>query len=243
MLYSGQGKVYVGERDAAGRPKGLTWLGNVPVLELSIEVTKFEHKESYSGQRAVDLTIIQEKKGTFSMDVEELSLFNLALGFWGQSATVASATDVTKLIYASLDKPSPIDGYIGLSNIVVKDETGVTTYVLDTDYTLDSNNNVTPLSTGSIVDDSLMQITFDHSGFAKMDALTQTSIERFLRFEGLNTVDGSSVLIDIFKASLDPLTGLGLINEEVGSMTLTGNILYDDLQAGNSKYFRQVQLS
>ena len=95
--YSGQGSLYVGTRNAStGRPEGLIGVGNVPTLELSIEVEKFEHKESETGNRTVDLTIIQEQNATFNMVIESFTTKNLALAFFGTASEVTGAAVVAE---------------------------------------------------------------------------------------------------------------------------------------------------
>lgn len=81
--YSGQGSLLIAERDeGTGKPKGFLPVGNVPELTINIETSKLEHKESETGSRLTDLTIITEKKGTFEFKLENLSLDNLAMGLW-----------------------------------------------------------------------------------------------------------------------------------------------------------------
>ena len=53
--FSGQGRVYVGARDQNGQPLGLSYVGNVPELKVSLSVETLEHQESSSGQRLTDL--------------------------------------------------------------------------------------------------------------------------------------------------------------------------------------------
>lgn len=241
--YSGQGSLYVAQRDASGNPQGFLPIGNVPDLTIDIETTNFEHKESETGSRLTDLTIVKEKKGKFSFKLENLSLDNLALGLWGTKATVAAGTAVSETIAiptAGLDLRYML-GNPDVSNVVVKDATDVTTYVVDTDYKVDALNGViTPLSTGTITAGASIHVTYDHAGHTKMDAFTSAAApERWLRFEGLNTVDNSRVVIDIFKAQFDPLTGYGLLNEDLGSVDMKGTILADTLRASGSKFFAQ----
>jgi hypothetical protein len=255
MYFSGQGRLYYGVRNASGGPEHLIAFGNVPKLETSIDVTKFEHKESMSGNRAIDLTIVKEKKGTFSFTLEDITLSNLALGFWGTAEDIAADTATSVDIVAKLGKRVPIRGFMNLSNIVVKDEdTGLVTYEFGNSVDAVGSKNgyydatygvivVFPTATqtarsaaANITDNEVLTVTFDNAAASRMRALTETSMERFLRFEGLNTVDGEEVMIEIPKASIDPLTGLGLINEELGSFDLTGTILYDELQTTGSKF-------
>ena len=44
--FSGQGRVYIGARDEFGNPAGLTFVGNVPELKVSLSVDTIEHQEA-----------------------------------------------------------------------------------------------------------------------------------------------------------------------------------------------------
>ncbi|WP_245584296.1 hypothetical protein [Silanimonas lenta] len=90
--FSGQGRVYIGARDSAGNPAGLTFVGNVPELKVSLSVETLEHQEAQSGQRLTDLQLIKTKKGEFACTLEELSSGNLALALYGHSTTVTPGT-------------------------------------------------------------------------------------------------------------------------------------------------------
>lgn len=257
--YSGQGILYVAERNTDGTPKGFRSLGNVPSLEISIEITKFEHTESMSGQRATDLTIVQEKKGTFTMTLEDMSPANLAMAMWGANETTAAGTAATASGVAYLGMRSALP-YPKVSNVVVKDETDATTYEFGTSESdPNSKNGWIDETSGSyvvftdadqtakgaasnIAEGDVLHFTFDHEANTITHAFTQTSLERWLRFEGLNTIDGNPVIVDIFKASLDPLAGYPLINEELASFDVSGSVLYDTQQTGTSKFFRQINV-
>lgn len=283
--YSGQGRVYVGDRNAQGGADFLTALGNVPALEISVEVTKFEHKESMTGNRVVDLTIVQEKKGTFTMTVEELSMANLALAFWGTTGTIAAAATqysapitvstamLTDYTGGGSDKRIPMGkGIQKVSNVSVQD-TGdaspTTTYEFGTapgttatpngalngwydadNGTLiifDTAEQTARSATANIVDTDVIYVEYDIAAASQMEAFIESSQQKFLRFEGLNTVDNGGggnkeVIIDIYKADLDPLSGYGLINEELGSFELSGTILADELQQTGSQFFTQYNV-
>ncbi len=278
--YSGQGRLYLAERTAAGTPKGFTAIGNVPNLEISIETTKFEHKESMSGSRAVDYSLIQEKKGTFSMTMEDMSLANIATAFWGSESDQASSTFVdlvlTARVHATRTMRVPIldyatgEAFANVDTLVIGDDaTPTTTYQFGTaegttaapggalnGWVDQKNGTIVIFSTAEQTARSASSVIVDaqdlyinsgnHGATSQVDAFTQTSMERWLRFEGLNTAlttGNNQVIIDIFKASIDPLSGYGLINEELASFELSGSILYDDLQPGTSKFFRQMNVT
>lgn len=304
--YSGQGSLYIAERDpTTGNPVGFMAVGNVPELTLNIETTKFEHKESESGSRLIDLTIIQEKKGTFEFRLENMNLDNLTLGLWGTKASVtgATATDenvimtkgmrspllhpkvsavtveskagaeatawVTLTAYATgvykvpvtpnahyykvttagttgATEPTwPTNGGTVVDGTVTWTDMGLIVKSNTTDYSLDANNGVVVvLPTAAIEDGKVHLVSYTYGGYTKVDAfMSAAAPERWLRFEGINTVDNSKVIVDLFKAQFDPLTGYALLNEELGSVTMRGSLLADSTRLTGSKFFRQVNVS
>ena len=255
--YSGQGSLYIAERDSSGKAMGFTPLGNVPELTLNIETTKFEHKESESGQRLLDMTITKEKKGTFEFKLDNLNLDNLAMSLWGVKATVAGATVAVENVTLPADTAGGVRFALAhptVSAVTVKDLTGVTTYVLNTDYTVDAKNGVIiPKAGGAIVAAAdlltapatlVLHVGYTYAGYTKVDAFTQSSApERWLRFEGINTVDDKAVIVDLFKAQFEPMTGYALINDELGVVSMKGALLADALQLTGSKFFRQVNVT
>lgn len=262
--FSGQGSLYAAERNTTtGAPLGFIPLGNIPSLELSVEVTKFEHKESETGQRAIDLTIIQEKKGTFSMTMEDINMDNLAMAWWGEYASTVAGTDsgAAANYTAHLGYRMPL-AHPNVDTVVVGDDAVPTiTYEFGTSATDAASKNgyidavngslfvftaadqTSKGAANSITEGQQLFVSYNYGGYTQMDAFTKTSMERYLRFEGLNTIDDKTVIVEIFKASFDPLAGFALINEELGSFDLSGSILYDGLQSGTSKYFKQIYVS
>lgn len=254
--YSGQGSLYVAKRNATtGKPEGFIAVGNVPELTLDIEVDKFEHKESESGSRLLDLTVVKEKKGKFKFKLENLDLNNLAIGLFGTSTEVAGGT-------VAAGSPETIAIPMGaksmrfplanpkVSSVVVKDNTGVTTYVENTDYTVDTANGVIILpATGAIVTAAgsaaiNIKVSYTYAAYKNLEAFTQAAApERFLRFEGLNTIDDSRVIIDLYRAQFDPMTGYSVINDELGAVDMGGNLLADATIVTGSKFFRQRNFS
>lgn len=85
--WSLQGSLYAATRDASGRPMRFVRVGNMTELSIDIAVTKFDHKESETGDRGKDLTITQEKNGTFKFTLENASLDMIAMGLWGDHYT------------------------------------------------------------------------------------------------------------------------------------------------------------
>lgn len=98
-------------------------------------------------------------------------------------------------------------------------------------------------SAGDIVfDGTTFEADYTWAAYNLVDGLTQGSMERYLRFEGLNTADDfKPVIVEVFKFVTDPAAAFALISDEVQQFELTGNALSDALQTPGSKFFK-VQL-
>jgi len=130
--FSGQGVVMIGDRDSAGKPKGLIPVGNVSALKLGLAATTLEHKESQTGNRAIDLRLVTELKSSISMTIENFSKEGLASalagGYTSQAAAIVTA-EATKLYMGKVVALANIEA----TNVVVKQ--GVTALTLYTNST------------------------------------------------------------------------------------------------------------
>lgn len=239
--YSGQGRLGIGTRTADGAYQSLVFVGNVTSLTMNVATTKYEHKESMTGQRGIDLTIVQEKNATFSFNAESLTLDLLSLGLYGKSSSIAGAAVANEQhTVVSLGTAIPLM-HPNVSDVSVTPAGGGSALVEGTHYQVDEGfGTIYPMGDGIPL--GSYTVTYNHGAFDQIDAFTNaTPPERYLRFEGLNTVNGDLRLIEIPRAAFDPLTGLELINEELGAGEFNGNILPDlTIQtADKSQYFRE----
>lgn len=246
--YSGQGRLGVGERDpVTGESYNVLFVGNVTSLTIDIATEKFEHKESMSGNRAIDLTVIQEKNATFQFTAESLDLSLLATGLYGDKAAVAGASVTNEVHRARRGHAIPLK-HPNISGLTITTVAGATALVENTDYIYDAGfGTVYILATSSVVDPDPgenVNINYTYGNYDLLNAFTTgTPPERFLRFEGLNTVNGDLRLIDIYRAAFDPLTGLEFINEEVGSGDFQGSILADTTKVTGSQFFVEKRVT
>lgn len=246
--YSGQGRLGIGDRDTVtGAFSNVVFVGNVTSLSIDISVKKFEHKESQSGDRAIDLTIVQEKNATFKFSSESLNLDLLGIGLYGSSSTVTGATVVDEPHKIKLGAAIPLR-HPNATNIVVK-KAAVTVEEAG-NYDKDEKFGTVYIAAApaltTLLDGDTVLISYTYGTSKKLEAFTvQTPPERYLRFEGLNTVDGSFRLLEIPRSAFDPLTGLEYINEELGKGDFAGNLLPDLTVAATdvSRYFREHRFS
>lgn len=243
--YSGQGQLIFAERDAQGKPINAFAVGNAPAVEIQVQTTQVDHKESMSGQRATDLTLLTEKSATVNITIESLNLENLAMSFYGGITSVTGGS-VAAEPHAGIDTSKGgmlILGHNQVSAVVVTKVTGSTVldanaYILDPEFgTLQWNPDFTPAYTGDVT------VAYTYAASKRLDALTEVAPpERFVRFHGINTVDDQLVLVEIPRAQFQPLQSLPLINDEIAQVQLTATILPDNLIVSGSKFYRQTYI-
>jgi len=242
---SGQGVLLLATKDGTtGEPNsGFRAVGNVSALTIGNEISEFEHKESQSGQRAVDLTLITEISVAVNMTMESIESENLAISLKGTSADVIAGTVTDEAVTGYIDLWTPLD-FIQVAAFVLTNVGAIVTYVLDTDYELDASAGAfRPIGTGTITEGQALLADYTYVAQETVDALTvSANPTRWARFHGLNTADlDNPVTVDIFKMEITPLAELALINDEIAQMAVEGNALSDATRAVGSKFFQITQ--
>jgi hypothetical protein len=227
--FSGQGRVYIGQRDSNGNPLALRWLGNVPELKIQLKTETMEHKEAYSGQRFTDLQLIKSKDGEFSTTVEDFNLENLELTLYGQTSTVTAGTVTNE----ALPSGAVAGGLYLLANqfvsaVTVKDSNGSpATLAAGTDYKVHAEQGAIELLN---VTGFTQPFKVDYSyGAVKRLAMFKTAQpEVWLRFDGLNTADiNKRVIVDLYRVVLNPTKDFSLIGNDLQKFDLSGRVLAD----------------
>ncbi|TCP02318.1 hypothetical protein [Caldimonas thermodepolymerans] len=229
--FSGQGRVYIGARDSAGNPAGLTFVGNVPELKVSLSVETLEHQEAQSGQRLTDLQLIKTKKGEFACTLEELSSGNLALALYGHSTTVAPGTVTGEAL------PNPVTaGHLyplahqNVSAVQIQDSDSPPKPLPATQVQVHAKHGSVLILDATTGGPYVEPFTVDYAyGAAQSTAMfTRPLPERWIRFEGLNTADANrEVVIDLYRVAINPAKELSIITDELLKFELSGQVLAD----------------
>ncbi len=104
--FSGQGCLFVADRDAFGNILAYREVGNVSELSVTLDATVAEHKESCSGSRLTDARIVTELSASVSMTLQNFTKENLALLFSGDVLDNSGGTVVDQTAYTSGTVPS-----------------------------------------------------------------------------------------------------------------------------------------
>jgi len=232
--FSGQGRVYIGARDSDGYPQGLTYVGNVPELKLSLSVETLEHKESTSGQRLTDLQIITAKKGEFSCTLEDFVAANLELVLYGTTTSTTSGTVTDETL------PNPVTvgslyllAHQNVSSVVVKDSSATPKTLPATQYTVNAKHGsivINDKTTGGPYTEPL-KVDYSYGESSAVAMFKSQLPERWVRFEGLNTADGNrEVVIDLYRVAINPTRELSMITDDIMRFELSGQVLADTLK-------------
>jgi hypothetical protein len=229
--FSGQGKVYVAERETDGSAKAFRFIGNVPALSVSLSLDKLEHKESTTGQRLKDLEIVREKNAEFQATVEEWNIENLSMAFYGVKAAVTGSSILNE------ETPSGIVAgdfvrtrYADISSVVITDSAGSpATLTLGTHYRINSakHGSIEFLNVTGFTQP--FEIDYTYAAQSNLPLFTESGKDFWVRFEGLNTADSDrEVLVELYKVRIDPTTEFPMINDELLQFELGGAVLDDD---------------
>ncbi|MDR1039898.1 MAG: hypothetical protein LBR80_06945 [Deltaproteobacteria bacterium] len=231
VYYRGQGKIFAYTRELSGSvyvPGTGVWLGNAPDFTLTMNVTKVDHRESYSGQNLVDVSYVTERTATLTATLEEFSAFNLSLCLNGKNTEVTADTG-KEVIYTELNagKTYLLGGDINVKNVVIEDSLS-SPLVLNTDYTLDAPRGsftmITTKAGGGTAE-------YDTDGYGLTSLFTEPDAEWWVRFEGLNMLDNNNPTVaDFYKVKFNPAQNLSLISAEIAQFQLEASPLADETQ-------------
>ena len=247
--YSGQGQLIIAERNPlTGRPFNAYPVGNAPALEITVQTTQVDHKESMSGQRATDFTLLTEKSASMNITIESLIPKNLAMSFYGKMTDVAAGSVTSEELAneTSANGGMMILAHNQVSDVVLTTTGGTPTpvptdaYIVDPEFgTIQWDPTFEPAITGNVT------AAYSFEASERLDALTSVQPpERYVRFHGINTIDDSLVLVEIPRAQFQPLQSFQLITEEVAQVQMTATLLPDSfLNDGGSRYYRQTKIT
>lgn len=234
--YIGKGKNYI---QVVGGTTGFLSMGNSSKLELSVDEEKKELPDYTTPGGGLDNSVSRIKAVKGSMTLHHLTPANLALVLRGASAAVAAGAVVDEAITARLGALVPFayqpDPAIAP---VVTNSAGTTTYVLNTDYTVEPGG-IIPLSTGAITAGQALLVDYTKLAGDVVQALTSAGLEYQMFFDGLNeAASGKPVTARLHRVKFSPTSGLGLLGDDFAGLELTFDLLKDETITGTglSKY-------
>lgn len=213
-----------------GVSQGWLSIGNATKFEIKEDGDLKERASRQKADYGTSLNSVAIKKpATISIVLDDINAENLALAFLGSvvDGAVNGGTVTDEVHVANLDK-SLKTVHRKISSVVVKDTTGVTTHVLDTDYEIVSAamGFIKPLSTGAISEDDPLKVSYTYATIAstKVHGGTNSSVKLELLLDGENFSDQSETVVNVWEAVLSPQDGVDFLAEDFVSITLNGTL-------------------
>ena len=256
----GRGVLYFAPIDTAtGQPKGYRDLGNCPEFSINIEVETLEHQSSRQGLRVTDKEVIISQTLNLSFSLDEINHENLALvtsGAKGTSTnvteagfgqyTMVAAADVEKGRWYDIKNSSNGRAYDVQSAELTVEDTSAVSFVLNTDYELDTTQGrILLLSSSSKVQDAIdntrgINVTLAARAGAvnlmnEVRALTSTNITGALKFIAVNPANNDvETEFQFNQVQLKPDGDFSLIGDEFTTMSFTAVAESNSLANTNS---------
>ena len=218
-------------------------IGSVSKCSIAPIVDKKSQKNY--GRAGGQLSTSERFQGaTISLVMQSLSIPNMALAVRGLTSNIASGTVATG---SAETHKAYLDGlirlaYVNPNTVVVKDDTGATTYVNGVDYKV-TGAGVIPLSGGDIADGDNVKISYAYSGQQVVEAFVGAADEYTLYFDGINEDDGNRpVVVDLYRLKPNLAKSLDMIGDDYLNLTMDADLLLDATQTGvgSSQYFRWI---
>ncbi len=224
------GNVSMAPFKSDGTLGALKKVGNTTKLALKPNSTKKEQKSKMRGSYGTSLTTVLLPDPTdFSMTLQRIDKQNLLYQFLGTEA-VYSQTAGTVSNEATT---AVLDGWVELSkekisNVVMTNSAGTTTYVLNTDYELNTDLGMyRAIPGGAITEAQSLLADFSHAAISDgwaIDGGTKASIRVRVLLDGENIATGELVTGWFWDVTLTPDQELDFLSDELVEIGLTGSM-------------------
>lgn len=228
----GKGKVYFDRFDANGSTGELD-LGNDPDFSNTPTVEELDHYSSMAGIKTKDKSATVSADITLKFTLDEPNTENLNLMFLGEPVTntlqadgIVTAEDITahvgrwiKLKYRNI---------VG-ATVVVTTVGGGVTYVLNTDYQVDTSaGRIYIVPSGNIGETEALEVDYYYGSvsYPTINPMSASSIEGLIRFIG-DCTHGCNYEVIYWKVKIKPTGDFKFIGEDWTTITLEAEVLDD----------------
>ncbi len=168
------------------------------------------------------------KPMTAKITFNQLSQALFAAAFFGTSSAFTQTADplADQAVTTIADRYVEI-GKKMISNVVVKNTAGDTTYESGTDYAINPRlGMIMALSSGAIAADESVKVSCDCEAIAgtQMKGMTKSNVRIRIKLDGQNYADGRNFISDIYQMRLAPTSEFSLIGTEFVDVTFEGSL-------------------
>lgn len=242
FVFAGKGDVYLDILTDAGVSTGLELKGECTTLEIK---TDAERKDLIGRGRDTDgqviASIVRPKPTTIKFNFKKVDadLFAMAMAGTTASLNQSSGTATDQAVTVKLGKGVEL-GKINISatGFTVTNEAETTTYVLDTDYTVNYRLGIlTALSTGAITDAQSLKVSYSYLATTGSTVLggKKYSIRAGLVLDGQNLEDGRNFILKVPRTRISTDSAVDFLKDDFMELSLSGVV---ELPTGATEAFR-----
>ncbi len=226
--FLGVGKIYLEDLED---PKGLIFIGNCNSLTYEATPQEIEEQDYTTPGGGLDASVQRISALNVTYNARHFKKDNLARAMYGAASDVAAGT-VTSEAHTAHPGALILLAYPGATDVEVTSADGQTTYVLDTDYTLDPAGFPVITEGGAITEATPVLVSYSYAKHATIQALVKSG-KRFRQvFVGLNEArSGKPVVIEVFRVNHSPAS-LSFIGDEFQGMEFTAKVEKDQTKVG-----------
>jgi len=235
-----QGSVYMGPSNGLGGYTSLRPVGNVNEFTLNPTEEFYDHIENETGKQFTDLSISNRTMCTISISFESLVKENLRDLLKATITTVAGATVTNEEHTAGgpgtalVLKQANITTFTSLTD----DAATPVPYTAGTDYIVRPPSNVINIPIGSTIGvGDVVEANYVAGSSTVVNAFKGTVNEYYMLFDGIDKVSKERFTLELFRARIEPATGLQLIGDEIIRAPINAMVLYDPTQDTTAKPF------
>lgn len=224
------GTVYMAPIDSTGARGKLVQVGNTTKLSIKPNSSKQEQKSKMRGTYGTALTTVMlPDPSDFGMTMQRIDKANLLYQFLGTEATFAQTAGavVDEAVTAVQGGWVKLAGE-KVSAVVVKNTAGSTTYVLGTDYTLNTDlGMIQVLATGTIADASALKVSYTKAAITDgwaINGSTKASIRAYVLLDGENIATGELVTGEFYDVMLTPDQEIDFLADNLVEIGLSGSM-------------------
>lgn len=243
--FSGQAKIYAGQRRSNGMPGPLRWVGDA-LMEFGFTPNETKFKENFTGQRGDGLVLPGDTEANLTVTFLQFNNENFAMASRGEEV----AQDVDPVTGRVIAEALPNVGEFlslqafNVSAVTVTDSTGSPkTLVADTNYRLHAKSGdveILDLTTGGpYVAPLLAGLTPGAVDFIRM--MSGSAREYWIKAVGVNTVPGATFknfVAEFYRWSPPPSESLSLIQDGQSRLEspIAGSVIADTTKTASDEF-------
>lgn len=230
------GKVYA---RLYGSAAALQWIGGISELTLKIEEDvkkQTDFSQAGGGTRA---QVRRIKSVGMSMKMQDWNPVNMARAVFGLTSSVIAGTTTDEPVVAYKGGLIRL-AHINPTTVVIKKGAAVVTPTGN--YEVVPEGILIPDAPSTLIDADALTVTYAHSGYDVIEALTTAAPTLQYVYAGVNeAMEGVSKTLDLFRVQMGAAKSVGLIDSDFGLLEIEGEVLVDPAKsgAGISRFFRE----